>query len=51
MLVARANHNEMRPIAVFAERVQLALGTENNQPTPEGYVAWIAMFVSIQASS
>jgi exopolyphosphatase/guanosine-5'-triphosphate,3'-diphosphate pyrophosphatase len=30
MLVARANHNEMRPIEAFGERVQLALGMKKN---------------------
>jgi len=30
MVVARASHNEMRPIEAFAERVQLALDMEKN---------------------
>lgn len=30
MVVARASHNEMRPIEAFAERVQLALEMEKN---------------------
>tara|TARA_B110000503_G_scaffold35642_1_gene58268 strand:- start:22417 stop:23937 length:1521 start_codon:yes stop_codon:yes gene_type:complete len=35
MLIARANHHEMRPIVGFAERVQLALDIKHNQLTSE----------------